>query len=154
MRRKFLGTIGITDAIDIPDAGLYNLPCKIDTGADTSAVHCERIRIKEINGTDYLVFKLLDRHHPMYSGVEIRTKDFKEKKVKSSFGDYEYRYQVNLNIIIFGQKIKAAFNLSNRRNMKFPVLIGRKFLSHRFMVDVTQHNLSLNQKQQNENSDS
>lgn len=152
MRRKFIGTIGITDAIDIPEAGLYKVPCKIDTGADTSAVHCERIRIKEIDGKDYLAFRLLDRHHPLYSGVEIKTADFKERKVKSSFGDYEFRYQVKLNMVLFGKKFKVAFNLSNRKNMKYPVLLGRKFLSNRFHVDVAQMDLSLNQQLQNENS--
>jgi hypothetical protein len=145
-RKKILKTIGITDMIDLPEAGIFGLPCKIDTGADTSAVHCERIRIKEINGKDHLVFKLLDRNHPLYSNKEIITDQFREKKVKSSFGDYEYRYQVKLRMTIFGRNYKVAFNLSNRKNMKYPVLIGRRFLTNKFVVDVSKSNLSSNLK--------
>jgi hypothetical protein len=138
--------IGIIDKIDLPEVGLFNLPCKIDSGADTSSIHCERIKLKEINGVEHVVFKLLDKHHPFYNGVEIKTSDFKEKKVTSSFGDYEFRYQVKLSMVIFNKKYKVAFNLSNRKNMKFPVLLGRRFLSKKFVVDVSQQNLSANLK--------
>ena len=135
--------IGITDFISIPDAGVENLPCKIDTGADNCAIHCERARIKEIKGEEFLVFKLLDRKHPLYSGQEIMIKDFREIKVKSSFGDYEIRYQVKLNFLLFNKEFTAAFNLSNRKSMKYPVLLGRKFLSRNFVVDVSKRNLSI-----------
>jgi len=147
-----LKTIGITDKIDFPEVMLLDLPCKIDTGADTSAIHCERIRIKEINGKDHLVFKLLDKTHPHYTGKDIITDQFKEKKVKSSFGDYEFRYQVKLRMVLFGTKYLVSFNLSNRKNMKYPVLIGRKFLSRKYLVDVSQADSSAKMKlEKNEN---
>lgn len=139
-------TIGLTDFISIPDAGISNLPCKIDTGADSCAIHCERARIREVNGEEYLVFKLLDKMHPLYSGEELKLKEFKEMKVKSSFGDFEYRYQVELEFELYNKKYKAAFNLSNRKNMKYPVLLGRKFLAGRFKVDVSKRNLSQKKK--------
>lgn len=139
---KKILTIGITDHIDLPEQDILRLPCKIDTGADTSAIHCERLRIKEINGVEYLVFKLLDKKHPLYNGKEIRTTEFREKKVKSSFGDYEFRYQVKLPVRIFGRRYKVSFNLSNRTNMRYPVLLGRRFLTNRFLVDVSKRDLS------------
>ncbi|MBO6517604.1 MAG: ATP-dependent zinc protease [Bacteroidia bacterium] len=145
-RTRSKRTIGITDYIDLPEAGILNIPCKIDSGADTSAVHCERVRIKEIDGVDHLVFKLLDRKHPLYTGKDIVTSQFKEKKVKSSFGDYEFRYQVKLKMTIFNRNYTVSFNLSNRKNMRYPVLLGRKFLNNRFIIDVSKMNLSYNMK--------
>ena len=145
-KNKALKIIGIVDKIDLPEVGLSDLPCKIDTGADTSAIHCERIRIKEINGVEHLVFTLLDKSHPLYNGVEIKTDKFRERKVKSSFGDYEFRYQVKLGLVLFGKKYRVAFNLTNRKRMKYPVLIGRRFLSKKFMVDVSKQNISANLK--------
>ncbi|MBR9861294.1 hypothetical protein GYB22_11210 [bacterium] len=135
-------TIGITDFIDIPAANIEHLPCKVDTGADNCAIHCERARIKEINGEEHLVFKLLDRRHPLYSGKEIMIKNFREIRIKSSFGDYEIRYQVKLTFKLFNEEFTAPFNLSNRKSMKYPVLLGRKFLSKKFIVDVSKRNLS------------
>ncbi len=139
-------TIGTCDYLDLPDCGIFNLPCKIDTGADTSAIHCERFKIKEINGEEFLCFRLLDKTHPLYTGKEIRTKNFKEKKIKSSFGDYEFRYQIQLTTRIFNKKFNTSFTLSNRKNMKFAVLLGKRFLKNRFIVDVAKKNLSFDQK--------
>ncbi len=141
VRHKFK-TIGITDKIDLPEVDLFDLPCKIDTGADTSAIHCERIRLKEIDGVECLVFKLLDKSHPLYTGKDIVTTDFRERKVKSSFGDYEFRYQVKLKLVIFNKTYRVSFNLSNRKKMKYPVLLGRKFLAKKFLVDVSQRDIS------------
>lgn len=134
--------IGTTDFINIPEAGLSDLPCKIDTGAETSAIHCARIRMREINGEDMLCFWLLDPKHPHYNRKEIQTKDFVEKKIRSSFGDYEFRYQVKLTIEVMGKKFKASFTLSNREHMKFPVLLGKRFLKNRFIVDVSRKDIS------------
>jgi len=134
--------IGTTDFIDIPDAGLYDLPCKIDTGAETSAIHCARIRMREINGEDVLCFWLLDKKHPHYNRKEMRTQEFVEKKIRSSFGDYEFRYQVKLDILVMGKKFKASFTLSNREHMKFPVLLGKRFLKNKFIVDVSRKDIS------------
>ena len=38
--------IGARDKIDLPEFGLYELPCKVDTGAATSAIHCYQVRLK------------------------------------------------------------------------------------------------------------
>lgn len=141
-RKKSLPVIGITDFISIPEAGITNLPCKVDTGADSCAIHCDRARIREKNGEELLVFKLLDKGHPLYSGKELAIKNFKETRVKSSFGDYEYRYQVMIKFKMFGKEFEAQFNLSNRKNMKYPVLLGRKFLANNFIVDVSRRNIS------------
>lgn len=138
--------IGTTDFIDLPDLGVEDLPCKIDSGADTSAIHCERMKIKEIDGQEYLSFKLFDRRHPHYTGKEILTNNFIERKIRSSFGDYEYRYQVKLKIRMFNIDFLTSFNLSNRKNMKYPVLIGKKTLRNRFIVDVSKKDLSYQAK--------
>ena len=38
---------------------------------------------------------------------------------------------------IAGKKIKVLFNLSDRSNNNFPVLIGRRSISGKFLVDVS-----------------
>ncbi|MFT4521313.1 MAG: hypothetical protein ACI8ZN_000242, partial [Bacteroidia bacterium] len=93
-------------------------------------------------GVDHLVFKLLDKSHERYTGKDIVTSEFKEKKVTSSFGDYQYRYQVKLKVTVFNQTFNVAFNLSDRKNMRFPVLLGRRFLRNRFVVDVSKKYLN------------
>lgn len=141
---KELKIIGRADLIDLPDENIFNLPCKIDTGADSSAIHCDEIIIRNIDGKEHLIFKLLDKKHPLYNGLEICTSTFKEKRVKSSFGESADRFQVRLKVKIFNQKITTTFNLSSRPEMRYPVLLGRKFLKNRFLVNVAESNLSAN----------
>ncbi len=142
-KTKKLKTIGYIEVIDFIDGEVSGLECKVDTGADTCAVHVDRTVIRVIDGVDHLCFKLLDKKHPAYSGVEVRTPQFKEKKVKSAIGDYEYRYQVQLKVRFYGKLYLVTFNLSSRHHMKYPVLIGRRFLNNKFLVDVHQKHLSI-----------
>ncbi len=146
IKAKVKEIIGTTDHIDLYEAKMLNIPCKIDTGADTSSIHCERIHLVEKDGIEYLSFVLLDKSWPQYTGEWCNTTDFKEKKIKSSFGDYEFRYQVRLLITLFGKTYKSRFTLTNRAKMKYPILLGKAFLKNRYLVDVAQENISLIKK--------
>jgi hypothetical protein len=134
--------IGLSDELDIPAAELFNVPCKIDTGAYNCSIDCSHWAVEEINGTPHLLFTLLGNDYKQYSGISLKTTDFIRKKVKSSTGHVEYRYQVSLTIVMFGESVEAAFNLSKRHNMRYPILLGRKFLSKKFLVDVSKKNIS------------
>ncbi|MCX6310281.1 MAG: RimK/LysX family protein [Bacteroidetes bacterium] len=136
-------TIGRREIVDFPDLGLFGLIAKIDTGANTTALHCHHVRVE--NGV--LFFRLLDESHPEYVQREQRFEKFEEKLIKSSFGQSELRYVVHTTIVIGKRKIKSIVSLSDRANMRYPVLIGRRFLKNRFNVDVSLLNaLSPNQK--------
>ncbi len=139
-------TIGLSDQLDIPSAKLINVPCKIDTGAYNCSIDCSKFRLVKIHGVPTLFFTLLGKEYKQFSGVELQTTQFVQKKVKSSSGHSQYRYQIMLEIELFGEIHEAAFNLSRRHNMKYPILLGRKFLSKRFVVDVSKKNLSLKLK--------
>ncbi|MFM9944996.1 MAG: ATP-dependent zinc protease [Bacteroidia bacterium] len=146
MAKQKLQIIGTTDCIDFIDVDIENLPCKIDTGAAISAIHADRIRLIEKDGIDYLSFKLLDKKHPNFNNKEILTSDFKEKRIKNSFGEAENRYLVKLKIRVFDKIYNSSFTLTNRKQMTFPVLLGKKFLKGNFIVDVSQQNLSFKSK--------
>ncbi len=138
--------IGTVDEIDFTILGLKDVPCKIDTGAQTSSLHCSKIRVIEREGTGYLSFRVLDPSHELYSNKEFLTDTFKERKIKNSFGNYEYRYVIRTQVLLFGLKINAEFTLADRGRMRYPVLLGKKLLNKRFIVDVSQRNLNARQK--------
>jgi hypothetical protein len=138
--------IGARDKIDLPEFNLLDLPCKVDTGAATSAIHCYKVQLREINGKEVISFRLLDPAHEAYNGKEFRTHNFKEKKITSSSGHSEYRYVIKSRIVLFGKEIETEFTLADRIRMRYPVLLGRKLLRRRFIVDVTQKDLSYQQK--------
>ncbi len=142
-------TIGRKDKGDFPDLELKNIDLKVDTGAYTSSIHCRKIETKEIDGQQVLTFILLDPSHPKYADKEFSTDTFKEKRIKNSFGTSEKRYVIKTSIRLFGKRYAIELSLSERGEMRFPILIGRKFLMGKFTVDPSQYDLSYKQKLSN-----
>ena len=130
--------IGRTDIVDFPKLDLFGIHVKIDTGAYTSSFHCHDIKIEN----NILKCQLLDPEHHKFQDVLVEFSDFSQKKVKSSNGQIENRYLINTEIFIFNQIYPIALTLSERGSMKYPVLLGRKFLSKKFIVDTAKKNLS------------
>jgi hypothetical protein len=145
-------TIGRRDKANFPELNLQDIDIKIDTGAYTSAIHCHQIGQKIINGKQHVVFTLLDPSHPQYDNKEYSTKNFTEKRVKNSFGGSEKRFVVKTNILLFGQEFKIRLSLSERGEMRFPILIGRKFLVGKFIVDPAKCDLSFENEVHSEKS--
>ncbi len=136
-------TLGRSDRVDLPGLSLEDIQAKIDTGAYTSSLHCLRAEI--IDGE--LEFVLLDEEHPEFTGMKYRFKNFDQREIKNSFGEAELRFVIKTKVKIYDTVIRAEFSLSNRGNLKFPVLLGRKILRHRFLIDVTKKDLSFIYKQ-------
>lgn len=134
--------LGRYDRVDLPELGLKNIHAKIDTGAYTCSLHC--LRAKVVDGQ--LEFILLDEEHPEFTGMKFVFKEFEERDIKNSFGEVERRYVIVTTIRIFNEDITASFSLSNRGSLKFPVLIGRKILRDRYLIDVKKKNLSYKEK--------
>jgi hypothetical protein len=129
--------LGRSDRVDLPGLGLENIHAKIDTGAYTCSLHCSRAEV--INGT--LEFVLLDEEHPEFTGMKFTMKEFTLREIKNSFGEAEMRFVIKTSIKIFDRKIKAEFTLSDREKLRFPVLLGRKILRNRFLIDVSKKDL-------------
>lgn len=138
--------IGRKDKGDFPGLELKNIDLKIDTGAYTSAIHCHKIGIKEIDGKRILSYTLLDPTHKKYGNKEFSTDKFQEKRVKSSFGASEKRFVIETTIRLFGKIYPITLSLSERGEMKFPILIGRRFLMGNFIVNPSKYDLSYKRK--------
>lgn len=136
-KKKWMQTIGRREFVDFPELGLKGVEAKIDTGAFTTALHCHNIKIEEVNGKKVLSFYLLDPTHPEYTKRKLVFHDFYQKNIKNSFGEYEARYVIKTIIKLGKRKIKSTISLANRQNMRYPVLIGRKLIGKKFLVDVS-----------------
>lgn len=124
--------IGRREIVDFPELHLFGIEAKVDTGAYTTALHCHDIR--EENGILY--FKLLDPTHPDYSEREQSFGEYTQKEIKNSFGETEKRFIIKTVVKIGRKRIKSLISLTDRGTMRYPVLIGRKLLKNKFVVDV------------------
>ncbi len=94
----------------------------------------------------YLKCNFLDEEHPNYHEKEIVFDEYDVKVVKSSNGQSEARYRIKTEILLFGKTQEIYLTLSDREEMRFPVLLGRNFLSNKFVVDINKTNLSFKLK--------
>lgn len=130
--------IGRVDKADFPLLNLENIDIKIDTGAFTSSIHCQNVVIEN----DFLKCIFLDSEQNAYHKKEFIFDTYDVRVVKSSNGASQTRYRVLTEVVLFKKTYPIFLTLSDRGEMKYPVLIGRKFLNKRFVVDSTATNES------------
>lgn len=134
--------IGRAELVDLPDWDLFGINAKIDTGAYTSSLHCHHIEPFDREGKPFVRFNLLDPSHEIYNDKLFELPIFKSKTVKSSNGQTEERFVVKTKVRIMGKELNAELSLTDRSEMRYPVLIGRKLIKGHFIVDVSQKFLS------------
>jgi hypothetical protein len=128
--------IGRREFVDFPALNLKGVEAKIDTGAYTSSLHCIHIEEKNMEGTPTLFFTVALETANGFENKEYTFTDFSTKNIKNSFGEMEERYIIKTILKIGRKNIRASISLSNRWNMRYQVLIGRKPLQGKFLVDV------------------
>jgi len=129
--------IGWLEHIALPGIGVPWVEAKIDTGVYTSALHYQRLRIRIEDGVRRLVVTF-----QMGGLRKIKVfRSFKRVTVKSSNGETSSRYLISTQVKLDGHVVRTQFTLFDRSDMKYQVLLGRKFLRGRFLVDVNGTNV-------------
>ena len=138
--------IGRKDKVDLPEIGIFDVEVKIDSGAYSCSIHCCSIEIDHDVEEPVLKVIFLDPEHIRYTGRVHEFTDFRQKNVKSSTGEAQLRYFIRLHIKLFDQVLLADFSLTTRNNMRSPILLGRKVLNGKFIIDPSKVNLSYKSK--------
>ena len=95
--------------------------------------HLNTIRTR--NGK--LSFWINDRTNRLYFDK------YKVINVRNSFGKSQKRYSIMTRVTVGDSTYKVFISLTNRKDMKYPVLIGRRFLyKFNYIVDVRKKNIN------------
>lgn len=141
-----IATIGWKELVDLPEFGLYGIPAKVDTGARTSVLHCNYIRLIHKGQKRYVEFRPLGVDARKESNDGIFVLPFhSERTIRNSFGQEENRYVIKTTARLFGRAFPIELSLRDRSGMEFPMLLGRSFIRNKFLVDVSKSLLG-NQK--------
>lgn len=136
MVQKKLSIIGSSTLIQIQGIAKH-VPSKVDTGADSSSIWASHVYVDDDKRLHYVLF---GEWSALYDGIERVTDTYKVVHVTSSNGQGERRYKVPLTITLEGRKMVVWFTLTDSRSQQFfPVLIGRRTVHGKFLVDVSKH---------------
>ncbi len=122
--------------------GSEQIPAKVDSGAYRCALHCTDAHVVSKDGVDTLEATLLDGHPcNLGNSYKLSTDKFKQVTVSNSFGQEETRFEIPLKIKLGTKIFTTSFTLTDRSKKLFPILIGRKALDGRYLVDVNVSNI-------------
>lgn len=125
--------IGWREWVSLPLLGSAAMRAKIDTGARSSALHVEWLEEDPRMDGMWLRFGL----RPSRSRREVTcvAAASDRRRVTDSGGQVTERWFIRTLLRLAGQEFEIEINLTSRRTMLFPLLLGRSALQRRFQVD-------------------
>lgn len=124
--------IGSKERIYLPEVRKAAFVARVDTGAKSSALHCYSVNVEKMHRKEVLCVQFSKN-----SRTVLRFPRFSRRKVKSSNGQVQQRFAIMLKVVFGAETYRTSFTLTNRADMNFAALLGRRFLRNRFVVDVS-----------------
>jgi hypothetical protein len=126
--------LGWREWLALPDLGIVAIRAKVDTGARSSALHVLDQECFQRDGREFVRF-LLDTGVPGEAPQPAEAAVLDRRHVTDSGGHRTERVFIRTRLRLAGIEWEAEVNLTQRRNMLFPMLLGRTALAGRFLVD-------------------
>lgn len=126
--------LGWREWVSLPGLGLAHVCAKVDSGARSSALHVDWQEVFHRDGVEWVRFGL----HPAAAaaaGNAVEAPVFARRPVTDSGGHVGERVFIRTQLQLGGLTFDAEINLTSRRAMRFPMLLGRTALADRFVVD-------------------
>ena len=123
----------------LPGLGIPGIKAKVDTGAKTSSLHAFEVTMEQVEGTEFVIFKIHPIRKRKHIVIECRAPVVDKRIVRDSGGHSEERYVIN-SLLEFGPfSLMTEFTLTSRDGMIFPMLLGRRAIqAGNMLVDVDQ----------------
>jgi hypothetical protein len=126
--------IGCFETVSLPRLGVDVALAKIDTGAFSGAIHATDIKVFKRGRDQRRILKFTPIGD---STLATETHDFLETYVRSSTGHRKKRFIISTDLVIGSKTYQVLIGLSDRSDLKTPILLGRRFLRENgITVDV------------------
>lgn len=123
--------VGCFEIVSLPELGVLDVMAKVDTGAYSGALHSTNIKVVRRGSERKRILKYTPLGHKR---LATETDEFYETYVRSATGHRIKRFIIDTTIIVGGVEYPVRIGLSDRSDMKRPVLLGRRFLRENHMV--------------------
>ncbi len=128
-------TLGWREWAALPELSIDRIKVKVDTGARTSALHAFKIERYEVDGQQRVKFWIHPRQRNTNREVVCDASIVDERSVTDSGGHAEKRLFIETPIVIGDALWRIQVTLTDRDTMKFRMLLGRKAIVKRYVVD-------------------
>jgi hypothetical protein len=124
--------VGWREWASLPALGLPAVRAKVDTGARSSALHVDSHWRFVEGGAPWVGFRLSPGGH---GSVDAQAPVVDEREVADSGGHRTVRIFLKTPLRFAGLEREVEINLTDRRGMRFPMLLGRTAIAGFFTVD-------------------
>lgn len=118
-----LTVIGWVEFVGLPELRLRHIKAKIDTGARTSALHTAETDVFERDGIEWVRFHVQMKNTDPERWFEAVVHD--RRNVKNTSGVPEERIVIRTPLKMAGKSWPIDVSLTDRTNMRLPMIIGR-----------------------------
>ncbi len=132
---KELAIIGWREWVALPELGISHLKAKVDTGARTSSLHAYYVEPYEQDGIQMVRFGIhpIQRDDSLVMECCAPLKD--TRMVTDSGGHREERYVIETLVRLGDLEWRIEMTLANRDTMLFRMLLGRRAIRRRLLVN-------------------
>ncbi|MEM1200030.1 MAG: ATP-dependent zinc protease [Pseudomonadota bacterium] len=120
---------GWSEPVHFPDLNI-TLNAKLDTGAKTSSLGGQDVREFQRNGQDWIGFAAANGQ------ARIERPVVRRAKIRRAGAPDQRRPVVRLLTCFAGVTRLTEFTITDRSEMTYPLLLGRRFLAGRVVVDA------------------
>ena len=127
--------IGWREWLVLPDLCPTPIKVKVDTGAQTSALHAFRLKVSRNGDVPIATFVMHPHQRSTRDSVKVQAEVVGYKKVRSSNGRVERRPVISTLARLGDTSLTIDVTLTRRDEMGFRMLLGRSAVRRRFLVD-------------------
>ena len=124
--------VGWKEQVALPDLKIKSVIAKIDTGANLATIDADDIKFVTRKDVKYVKFTVKKRNNTVRK-TSAPLAGF--KRIRSSNGDVERRPYIKTDILMDGITKNIELTLTDRGTMDYTMLIGRKALGRRWIVN-------------------
>ena len=134
--------VGWREWVLLPELGLPLIKAKIDTGARTSCLHAFSVELFTKDGKEWVRFGIHPHQDDNETEVYCEAEVLEKRMVTDSGGHKEERYVIITDLVIADQRWPIEITLTNRDTMLFRMLLGRKAMENKIIVNPARSFLS------------
>ncbi len=127
--------VGWREWLNLPDLGIFALKAKIDTGARSSALHAFNLEVFQRDELPMISFSVHPIQHNTRYILQAEAPLLGWRTVRNSGGYLQSRPIISTSVCLSEYQWLIELTLTNRDLMGFRMLLGRKALEKRFLVN-------------------